>query len=413
MLQHWIWLATRKHVSDGRKMELLEHFSDPEQIYFSAKRDFEAMELTSGELESLQDKNLDDARKILDDCAGLGIHVMTIHDGIYPKRLKNIPDPPVVLYYKGRMPVLDDMPTIGVVGTRKASLYGLNAAKKMGYQIAACGGVLVSGLAEGIDALAMQGALTAGGTVVGILGCGCEQIYPKCNRALFGDTEHHGCIISPFPPGTPPRGFHFPIRNRLISGISDGVLVVEAPDRSGALITANHAAEQGRDVFVVPGNIDVPSAVGSNALLRDGGISVSSGWDVVSEYQSRYPGKITKNTGGAVLRPVSAEAVEATAQVAQKVKKVAGKPAEKQTDRKKVIDKRENEPYIDFTKISGLTEQERKLLTLLEAGPAVVDELMARSELNPAVVNSSLTMLEIKGFIRRLPGKFIELSGKN
>lgn len=412
MLQHWIWLATRKYVSDRLKMQLLERFSDPEQIYFASKRDFEGLELRVKEVQSLQDKNLDGARKILEDCAKAGIHVMTIHDGSYPNRLKNIPDPPVVLYYKGRMPELDDTPTIGVVGTRKASLYGLNAAKKMGYQIAACGGVVVSGLAEGIDAMAMQGALTAGGTVVGILGCGPEQIYPPCNRALFADTERYGCILSPFPPGSAPLRHHFPVRNRLISGISDGVLVVEAPERSGALITANRAAEQGRDVFVVPGNIDVPTAEGSNALLRDGGISVSSGWDVLCEYESRYPGKITKNEGGARLRPMPEPHAAGAALVAQKTKKVAKKPAEKQPEQKKGIDKRENEPYIDFTKIPGLSQQEQTLLCLLKDGPMVVDDLMACSELPAAAVNSSLTMLELKGHIRRLPGKFVELTGK-
>ena len=410
MLQHWVWLATRRNIRDGRKMELLERFSDPEQIYFAAKRDYEGLELTLRELESLQDKDLDGARKILDDCGRFGIQVMTIHDGIYPKRLKNIPDPPVVLYYKGRVPQLDELPTIGVVGTRKASIYGLNAAKKMGYQIAACGAIVVSGLAEGIDAMAMQGALTAGGTVVGILGCGCEQVYPRCNRALFGDTEHYGCILSPFAPGSPPARHHFPLRNRLISGISDGVLVVEAPEKSGALITAEWALEQGRDVFVVPGNIDVPTAQGSNALLRDGGISVSSGWDVVCEYEGRYPGKISENTGGARLRPVQPEEAEEPLRVAQRTKKVAKKPMEKQPETKKVIDKRENEPYIDFTKIPGLTRHEQVLLALLRSGPMTVDDLMADSALAAGAVNASLTMLELKGHIRRLPGKLVELS---
>ena len=412
MLQHWIWLATRKRIRDGRKAELLERFSDPEQIYFAAKRDYEGMELTDSEVESLQDKNLDGARKILEDCAKFGIQIMTIHDGIYPKRLKHIPDPPVVLYYKGRMPALDDVPTIGVVGTRKASAYGLNAAKKMGYQIASCGAVVVSGLAEGIDAMAMEGALTAGGTVVGILGCGCEQVYPKCNRALFGDTERYGCIISPFVPGSAPERHHFPIRNRIISGISDGVLVVEAPKKSGALITANRAAEQGRDVFVVPGNIDVETARGSNALLRDGGISVTSGWDVVSEYAQRYPGKVMENAGGARLRTVSGAEEMGLLEVAQKQEKPAPKKTAKQSKTKKVIDKRENEPYIDFTKIPGLSPQEQVLLSVLAQGPMVVDDLMDRSELSAATVNSSLTMLEIKGLIRRLSGTRIALSGR-
>ena len=179
-----------------------------------------------------------------------------------------------------------------MVGTRHASPYGMTTAKKMGYQITKCGGIVVSGMAYGIDGMAMKGALTAGAPVVGILGCGAEMVYPPSNRPLFSDVENYGCIMSEFPPGTPPVKWNFPKRNRIISGMSCGVLVVEAPEKSGALITARCAADQGRDVFVVPGNIDVPTFVGSNRLLRDGAIAVSSGWDILSEYQMQFPDKI-------------------------------------------------------------------------------------------------------------------------
>lgn len=411
MLIHWIWLAERKGVSDRRKAALLERISDPEQLFFMDSQELASLDLSDGEAESLCDHSLDGARAILNDCGKFDIQVMTIRDGIYPNRLKNIPDPPMVLYYRGRVPMLDERPTIGVVGTRKASLYGLNSARRLGYQIAAQGGIVVSGLAEGIDAMAMQGALTAGGTVVGILGCGAEQVYPRRNRALFTDTERYGCILSPFPPGSPPKGYHFPIRNRIISGVSDGVLVVEAPEKSGALITAARAAEQGRDVFVVPGNIDVASARGSNALLRDGGIPVSCGWDVLCEYEARYPGALTPEPAGAKLRPVPADIAEPSVQVAQKPKKIGGKSRQKPPKMKKVIDNGENEPYIDCTKIPGLTDQEQTLLSLLTDGPKMVDDLMAESALGAAQVNSSLTLLELKGHIRRLPGKRIQLAG--
>lgn len=412
MLIHWIWLAERKGVSDRRKVELLERFSDPEQLFFTSREELAAFGLSDAELESLCDHSLDGPRAILDDCGDFGLSVMTIRDGIYPNRLKNIPDPPVVLYYRGRVPPLDERPTIGVVGTRKASLYGLNSARRLGYQIAAQGGIVVSGLAEGIDAMAMQGALTAGGTVVGILGCGAEQIYPRRNRALFADTVRYGCILSPFAPGSPPKGYHFPIRNRLISGVSDGVLVVEAPEKSGALITAARAAEQGRDVFVVPGNIDVASARGSNALLRDGGIPVSCGWDVLCEYEARYPGVITPKPTGAKLRPIPGDSDAPPLQVAQKPKKIGEKSRQKPPKMKKVIDNGKNEPYIDCTKIPGLTAQEQTILSLLTDGPKMVDDLMAESALRAAQVNSSLTLLELKGLIRRLPGKQIQLTGR-
>ena len=293
MLIHWIWLATRPHMTDWVKVELVRHFGDAESVYFAC--DWSGIEgLTQEGLEALQDRNLKGAEEILAQCDREGLQILTYQDAAYPKRLQNIPDPPLVFYYKGRLPDFDGLPVIGVVGTRRASAYGLTAAKRMGYQIARCGGIVVSGMAAGIDGMSMKGALTAGGTVVGVLGCGADMVYPLSNRSLFADTVRYGCILSEFPPGTPPHKWNFPKRNRIISGLSCGVLVVEAPEKSGALITARQAADQGRDVFVVPGNIDVDTFVGSNRLLRDGAIAVSSGWDILSEYEGQFPGKIRR-----------------------------------------------------------------------------------------------------------------------
>ena len=283
MLIHWIWFATRTGMGDKMKAVLLSHFEDPEEVYFAPELEFERFEeLSPSAVESIMDKELSESEQILARCREQGIHILTLQDAAYPKRLKNIPDPPMVLYYKGTLPEFDELPVIGVVGTRKASVYGLTTAKRLGYQIAACGGTVVSGMATGIDAVAMKGALTAGGSVVGVLGCGADVVYPLSNRWLYADTQKYGCILSEFPPGTPPVGRNFPRRNRIISGLGCGVLVVEAPEKSGALITARLSAEQGRDVFVVPANIDVESARGSNALMRDGAIPVSSGWYIMS-----------------------------------------------------------------------------------------------------------------------------------
>lgn len=412
MLQHWIWLSARRGLGTKGKAALLERFQEPEAVYFAARGDYAGLGLPPNAVESLLDKELDGARKILADCDAEQIHILTIHDGVYPDLLKNIPDPPVVLYCKGRLPDLDGTPAIGVVGTRKASLYGLKTAKSMGYQIAACGGIVVSGMADGIDAMAMQGALTAGMSVVGVLGCGVDIVYPPRNRSLFADTERYGCILSEYPPGTPPLARHFPVRNRIISGMSDGVLVVEAPEKSGALITAEWAADQGRDVFVIPGNIDVDSGAGSNALLRDGGIPVRSGWDVVSEYASRYPGRVTRGEGGARLRTLSPERAEPTLKVAQKGEKITKKSDKTRASKKKVIDNSENEPYSDLTKKLSLTQAERDIAAQLAGGKKLVDDVIAQSELPAAQVLSSLTMLEIKGVVRRLPGRYVTLSGE-
>ena len=411
MLVHWIWLATRSF-SDRIKVSLLEHFSDPEEIYYADAGAFDRVEgLTQEHLDALKEKSLTQAEQILRQCSREKIQILTIRDAAYPSRLKNISDPPCVLYYKGMLPDFDGFPLIGVVGTRKASAYGLTAAKRLGYQIARCGGVVVSGMAYGIDSMAMSGALTAGREVVGVLGCGADIVYPPSNKSLFADVENYGCILTEFPPGTPPIGWNFPKRNRIISGLSCGVLVVEAPEKSGALITARQALDQGRDVFVVPGNIDVDTFVGSNRLLRDGAIAVSSGWDVMCEYEGLYPDKIRKDDGK-VRMTAYADEVE---QAAQDRPKVAQKPALpkkksplKHKVDKKVIDNGENLPYSDLNKdLSALTEEERTIVSLLSEGDKLVDDLIAEAGLPAAKVLASLTMMEIKGIISRLPGKRI------
>ena len=422
MLVHWIWLATRDGLGDRGRMTLLERFADAEDVYFAGAGEYAQFESLSPEaVSSLQDKRLTGAEKIIADCGRENIHILTWQDALYPKRLKNITDPPVVLYYKGRLPEVDALPCVAVVGTRGASAYGLSTAKRMGYQIASCGAVTVSGMAFGIDGMAMRGALTAGATVIGVLGCGADVVYPASNRALYADTERQGCLLTEFPPGTPPIGWNFPRRNRIISGLSCGVLVVEAPEKSGALITARQASDQGRDVFVVPGNIDVLSCKGSNALLRDGAIAVSSGWDVVSEYEELFPGKIRKSTASASQTAYPDEVEQAAAEGENGLLKVAQQPKlpEKKRRRsllkkKKEIDNEASTPYIDAEKpLPELSSEEEALVALLRQGSTLVDEIMAQSSLPAGQVLALLTMLEVKGVIARLPGKRVELKKRN
>ena len=417
MLIHWIWFATRTGMGDKTKSVLLSHFEEPEAIYFAPEPEFGRFEeLSLSAVESLMDKDLTEAEEILRQCQEKGIHILTFQDAAYPARLKNIPDPPMVLYYKGTLPVFDELPVIGVVGTRKASVYGMTTAKRLGYQIAACGGTVVSGIASGIDSVAMKGALTAGGTVVGVLGCGADVIYPAANRWLYADTEKYGCLLTEFPPETPPLGRNFPRRNRIISGLSCGVLVVEAPERSGALITARLSADQGRDVFVVPANIDVETAKGSNALMRDGAIPVSSGWDIMSEYRYQFPGKVRERRTAVALTANAGELSrerEEPAMVAEKPRKPEDVKPKKQLPRKKVIDNTQKSAYSDFKKTqTDLTDDERAIMDALADGQKLVDDVIAESGKAPGVILASLTLLEVKGMVRRLPGRFIQLTGK-
>ena len=419
MLLHWIWLATRPGMNDRIKAEVLRHFQDPEDAYYADPAAYAMVDgMTEEAAEALRDKELKEAKAILESCENQNIGILTYRDAMYPNRLKNIADPPIVLYYKGKLPEFDALPVIAVVGTRDATPYGLKTAKNLGTQIARCGGLVISGLAAGIDGMAMRGALSAGKPVVGLMGCGVDIVYPTYNRSLLLDTQRYGCLLSEFPPGTPPYKWNFPKRNRIISGLSCGVVVVEAPKRSGALITASQAAEQGRDVFVIPGNVDVAACAGSNALLRDGAIAVGSGWDILSEYVSLFPDVIRKDGLPSLqtLYPDEEAAVRAAERpaekVAQKPRFLKNKRTKEPAVDKKTIDNEAKAPYSEKidTEDPALTDDERAILAALAGGERLVDDVIAETGLSSGAVLSTLTLLEVKGAIRRLPGRYVCLS---
>lgn len=401
MLVYWIWLAHRPGVRDRTKRALLERFSQPEAVYSADGGELAEIEgITEEETASLQEKDLTEAERILGKCEEKNLEIITQEDGRYPARLKNIYDPPVVLYCRGRLPEIDGNAVIGVVGTRSASAYGLTAARRMGYELARGGGIVVSGLAGGIDAAAMQGALEGGGSVVGVLGCGADVIYPRRNRELFDSTARYGCILSEFPPGTPPVRWNFPRRNRIISGLSRGVVIVEAPEKSGALITARQALDQGRDVFVVPGNVDMPSFVGSNRLLRDGAEVVGCGWDILGEYVYQYPDKLHKPE----VRSIPERAEEKRKEEPEQRPRTENTPEEKKS--RKSIDNSAPQSYSDPRDgFSDLTPEERQVARTLLQGERTVDEVIALTGMAPGKLLSLLTMMELKGILSRRPGK--------
>ena len=394
MLLYWLWLAQCNEVKDGVKAALVRQFEDPERLFFAEKQeilDAEIEGLTGEHLDVLLRHDLSAAEETLSDCAKAGLQVLTYDSPLYPKRLKAIYDPPIVLYYRGTLPDFDKLPTIGVVGTRHPSVYGRQAAKRLGGEIAAAGGLVVSGLAEGIDGAAMEAALSAGFPAVGVLGCGADVVYPRKHKALFQETERLGCILSEYAPGSPPLGWHFPRRNRIISGLSCGVVVVEAPERSGSLLTAKHALEQGRDVFVVPGNVDMESFRGSNRLLRSGAIAVSSGRDVMEEYYLLYPEKLLPKQGPD--KPKKAEKQEP-------------KPEAPEILKKKTIDNGNPPPYSGQNDIlQGLSADEQTVMTAIGTGIESVDDVIAKTGLPSGKVLGILTMLEIRKKIVRHPGK--------
>ena len=401
MLVHWVWFAHRPGLNDRDKMALLQHFRDPEDIYFADDGAFDAIGLSEDAKTALREKNLTSAEEILEACDREKLHILTCQDAAYPARLKNIADPPVVLYYKGRLPDFDGSPVIGVVGTRKASAYGLTTAKRMGYQIARCGGIVVSGMAYGIDGMAMSGALTAGAPAVGVLGCGADIVYPVSNRALFRDTEEYGCILSEFAPGTPPAKWTFPKRNRIISGLSCGVLVVEAPEKSGALLFAEDAITQGREVFAVPGNADSHASVGSNALLKDGARPATCAWDVLGDFRRMFPGTLHER----IAPEPEPAAPQAPPETGDGFAQVRRPVAEKR------IDKPQSEAYIDLeAQLKSLTTEQLQIVAAIDAPATQVDLIIARTRLPASKVLAELTVLQIRGVVRQEPGKRFSLN---
>lgn len=383
MLKYWLWLTELTGLTNQTRLALLRHFPSPEDVYYA---DPEEVLLTEGitrqQAALLKNKDLSTADRILADCQRLNIRILTLQDAAYPGRLKNIYDPPCLLYVQGRLPVFDEEVAVAVVGTRDCTPYGVTCAEKLGYGLTRGGAVVVTGLAKGIDAAATRGALRAGGVTAAVVGNGLDVLYPPESRYLYEDVAAAGAILSEYPPGTEPAGWHFPVRNRILSGLCLATLVVEAPERSGALITAGTALEQGREVFAVPGPIDAPTSVGCNRLIRDGGGLVSEAWDLLQEYEARFPDK---------LRP----------EESRHQPSILGYQARQKTEPRPVP------PSVSLSHNDlSLTDDQITLLKALpEEEPMLVDDLIELTDLPTRRVLSALTVLEIEHLIEQHSGK--------
>ena len=386
-LKYWIWLAEKRGVRRQTKLALTQRFETPEELYYAEEDEVLLTEgITREEAAALEDKDLRRAEAILETCERRDYRILTIADAGYPRRLRNIFDPPILLYCRGRLPLIDEEAAIAVVGTRSYTPYGALCAGKLGGQLAAGGAVIVTGLAHGIDSLAARAALRNGGRVLGVLGCGLDVVYPRGSEELYEDVAAAGALITEYAPGTLPLSGNFPVRNRILSGLSVAVLVVEAPERSGALITANTALEQGREVFAVPGPIDAPGSAGCNRLLRDGAGLVSDGWDLLREYAERFPGKLRR---------------EAAQREAPETPGYERREQQREAQRRET---RKLPPRLD-PQGAELTDDQIVLLRTLTEEPMLVDDLVEASGIPVRRVLSALTMLEIDGYVSQAPGK--------
>ncbi len=390
-LRYWVWLTTLEGLRPLSVTRLIEYLGSPMEIYFAPYGAYDAVPgLNDKEKELLGRKDLDTTERILEKCQRDNISIVTIQDAAYPERLRQIADPPCVLYVRGKLPYLDELPVIGVVGTRKASPYGIKMAMRLSQQITAAGGCVVTGLALGVDGAAARGALMENGPCIGVLGTAIDVNYPAQNASLIDDVASVGAVISEFPPWYPTRPGNFPQRNRIISGLSCGVCVVEAPSRSGALITADLALEQGRDLFAVPGNADSPASAGCNALIRDCAKAVVTGMDILSEYEGLYPG---------MIRP------EATIFTAPEKSTPEPAPAKTEIDNPPAIS------YIDLeSRLAEFPEDQQAMLRCLVNGEAHVDEIISATGFSPAKVLSGMTLLVIRGAVKSHPGKRFSLN---
>ena len=350
--------------------KLLERFGSPEAVFHARRTELESLRMRPETIESIIKSEFEEkATQELERVKALGGDILILDDGSYPAYLREIADPPITLYVRGDWQGCFEQPSVAVIGSRMCSTYGENAAEMLSRDLASRGICIISGLARGIDAAAHKGAIRGGGKTIAVMGTGIDAVYPKENTRLVREIlDSGGAVVSQFPLGTPPLKDNFPYRNRIISGLSLGVLIVEATERSGSLITARLATEQNREVMAVPGNITSRNSFGTNYLIKAGAKLVQQWQDVVAELPSEV--------AASILPP--------------KIEEMNGRP-----------DKGQGESLP-----SDLNENERKIWQQLSADePVHIDVLLVSSGLSFGDLNAALVGLDIRDLIRVLPGK--------
>ena len=391
--RYWIWLQLC--LGQGAYFTtIIEEFGSIENLYKANILDWKMnTALTSKQVEALAKYSLDDADKIIDDCKKTDCRIITYDSEEFPEPLRMISNPPAVIYVDGQLCNFERYAVIGIVGTRKASSYSLKAAQIMAKGMSACGAVIVSGGALGVDSAAHRGAIDAHGKTYAVLGNGFGADYLKANEKLRNEIKSSGgALISEYPPYTQPSKYTFPMRNRLISALSDGVLVVEAGVKSGSLITAGHAAEQGRDIFAIPASIFDKNFQGTNKLIDDGATVATSPYTVLSRYSEKYS---TLDLSKAMTPYELATAKNVDANAEEK----------KQISFDSVMKDRAERVRIQSEAVK-LDGEEKTVYELLDSESFIgIEDIIKGSNIAPQKVLAALTMLEMKGVIESASGK--------
>ena len=375
-LKYWIALRAVEEVGCVGFRTLLQAFSSPRAVFSATAQTLQVIPgigpKTADHIRSFSDWGM--AEREIERARELEVAIVTCEDPIYPRDLLNIYDYPPLLYVQGSL--CPEEICVAVVGSRLASVYGRYTTEKISRELALQGITVVSGLARGIDAAAHRGALAGKGRTIAVLGCGLDIVYPPENEGLAGAVIAHGALITEFPFGTPPNAPNFPSRNRIISGISLGVVVVEAGEKSGSLITARIAAEQGRSVFAVPGEIGAAGSRGTHRLIKQGAMLVENIEDILEEILPQAGRSPSASNEPAVSSRLDAPAPD----------------PEKTTAPARV-------------EMAGLGNQEQRLLSLIPSRPVDIDTLITSSGLTAQEVLNALLILELRGLIRQMPGK--------
>lgn len=387
-LQYLLWLTEVAALSPVKGVKLLEAFGSAKAVWQASLQQLEkCVKLEESEKKRLQNRSLAQPNQILGRCDLLNVQILTITQPEYPDRLRNIYDPPLVLYVRGKLPDFNALPAIAVVGQRKATPYGRIVTERLGFQLSCSGVVVVSGMAAGIDASAHTGALKGPTPTVAVFGTAIDQCYPSYHAALMRNILYSGAVISEYPPGKKTYSSAFPYRNRIISGLCLGVVVAEAPEKSGSLITAGLALDQGRDVYAVPGSVDSPASAGCNELIARGAKLVRSARDILEDYAGLYdfrtedqPDLPQPEPEPQPVKPSRPRETEA-----------APAPA----------------PTLDAVWQQNEQPQADPVLAALE-GIVHLDAIAQKTGLDPAALLARLTLLELKGKVRQLPGQFYE-----
>ena len=402
-LQYWVWLSLL-NLSPRAVAAVLQQYKDAEQVFFAGKGAFHGMRgVTAREAEVLENRDLTAAEFSLRRCREQKLRILPLTDPAYPGRLLQIPAPPAVLSVQGELPELDAAPILAVIGTRRASAYGLKMSRELAFQIASGGGTVLSLLTPGADEAAAEGALLAENPCIGVLGTAHEA----CRWPLMRRVAASGAVVSEYPPGKEQFRHFFRERNRVAAGLSDGVVVVEAPEKSGTRLFVTEAAELGKDVFAVPGNADAENAAGTLNLLKEGAKLVTCGADVLEEYLLRFPELISAPS------PAESAGAEKTGPVLEKPEAPAA-DSEVLPGRSEAVEaecpRGEKRERCLQEQLKDLSPDQLALIAAISPPSSHIDDIAERSGMPVARVLAQLTVLEIKGFIKREPGRFFSLN---